>query len=303
MNNTITLILSCLRKCNLSFLLLFLLQYITIHGFSSPKPYLFSQNQLSEKPGAKDDVYISEVYNIADLTPNNNYELQVLSRLDNYKGSRISNYLYPVENLETNNELNIKKKEFYESLSTEIFDLNEIKTSQKKYDGKTSFECDMYFSSEQSIPCIETFLFEATEKIWKLNSIKYKEYPVPGNWIFIEISQGARLLAQKLWQLERAAHLLPTYSPSFNPSAVVVLLNGSQEDAEEAVRNIKIPASFKINQLPIYVGWTPTRNIHKEFRLLKDGLNEIKTQVSAQSVQIKGIATQVSTQSVQIKGI
>ena len=104
------------------FLLYF--QYTTIHGFSSPKPYLSSQHQLSEKNGAKDDVYISEVYNIADLTPNNIYELQVLSRLDNYKGSRISNYLYPVDKLETNNELNIKKKEFYESLSPEIFDLN-----------------------------------------------------------------------------------------------------------------------------------------------------------------------------------
>lgn len=140
----------------------------------------------------------------------------------------------------------------------------------------------------------------STEEVWNLTDVVYEAPPEGNNWIFVEITQGSRLLAQKIWQLERAAILLPIHDVSHTPSAVIVLLNGDREDAEAAVRNMKIPGNFKISKLPLYVGWTPSRNIHREFRILRKDLKSIEANVAVQSGQIALLSDRLTTLSVLV---
>ena len=259
---------------------------------------LILRRVFSVRSDGKEPVFTEMVTNIADLTPQNGYEVQVLSGLENFRGRKISNYFFPEK--ASNNDLNEAKSSFFQNLPLNAFDTNPKKVSPKNYTRDSNIECDLYFCSDEPIPCINTFLGMSTEQVWKLTDIAYTAPPAGSNWIFVEISQGSKLLAQKIWQLERAAILLPIHDVSYTPSAVIVLLNGEREDTEAAVKNMKIPDTFKISKLPVYVGWTPTRNIHREFRLLRGDLKSIETNVAAQSEQIAVQSDQIAVQSDQI---
>jgi len=257
-----------------------------------------STDAVTEKD---DSVRVDAVCNIGDLTPSNGYELQILSGFDNYRGQRITQYRFPSlgkdETLALNAELNSEKSKFYASLDSSVFDLNEKKTKNVTSAANcTPFECDLYFCSENRVPSIRMLLSSATEEVWKLTNVPYVEPLDEPVWIFMEISQGSKLIAQKIWQTERATRILPIHDQSFFPSAVVILLNGQRDEVDKVVAAIVIPASFKISKLPVYVGWTPTRNIHKSFTLLK---NEIR----AQSEQISSLVKSSDAQSEQISSL
>ena len=281
---------------NFSFVVVVFVLVLVRTGESYTQP--ISHRILSFLADGKLPVFTEKVTNIADLTPVNGYEAQVLSGLENFRGRKISNYFFPENG--SNDDLNEAKNYFYQSLPPNAFDINEKKQSNKTYTPINKIECDLYFCSDEPIPCITSFLDMSTEEVWNLTDVVYKAPSEGNNWIFVEITQGSRLLAQKIWQLERAAILLPIHDVSYTPSAAIVLLNGEREDAEAAVRNMKIPENFKISKLPVYVGWTPTRNIHREFRILRKDLKSIQASVATQSVEIAVLTSQMSTQSGQM---
>jgi len=106
-------------------------------------------------------------------------------------------------------------------------------------------------------------------------------------WLFVEISHGPQYLLQKLWQLERAVHILPLLDAKFNPSNLVVLLNGDEMEANLAMENIHIPAQAKILQYPLFIGWTPTRNIFKLLGNLQTGQDELKMEMERGQNELK----------------
>ena len=286
--------------CRISYFLLLLVVLVLVlartgEPYTYPKRIVTSlilHRVFSVRSDGKEPVFTEMVTNIADLTPQNGYEVQVLSGLENFRGRKISNYFFP-ENA-SNVDLNEAKSSFFKNLPLNAFDTNPKKVSPKNYTRDSNIECDLYFCSDEPIPCINTFLGMSTEQVWNLTDVAYTAPPADSNWIFVEISQGSKLLAQKIWQLERAAILLPIHDVSYTPSAVIVLLNGEKEDTEAAVRNMKIPDTFKISKLPVYVGWTPTRNIHREFRILRNDLKSIETNVAAQSTEFSKRLTEQS---------
>ena len=275
---------------------LVLLQYSIVQAFFSPltRCYFPSITECRARADGKEEVQLEKVYNIGDLTPQNSYEVQILSAFNNYEGERIKNYFFP-KNASTI-ELNRAMTDFYDSLPSNEFKVK----SEKNHTKNCNFECDMYFRSTASIPSIDIFLSSSTEKVWRLNKVEYVEFPIQRNWIFMEISQGPQFLAQKLWQLERSTRLLSIHNESFSPSAIIVLLNGRREDAERAVNNMKLPDNFLISKLPVYVGWAPTRNIQRAFSEQSERIENQSKQIEYQSTKIEGLALASESQSKQI---
>ena len=85
---------------------------------------------------------------------------------------------------------------------------------------------------------VEHLLRLSTESISPLNAHDAADVNVSGKWVLTEISESAQHLAHKLYQLERALYLLLRAASNFAAAdigAVMVLLNGKQEDAEKAI--------------------------------------------------------------------
>ena len=169
-----------------------------------------------------------------------------------------------------------------------------------------SVECDLYFSpsfdSETDIN-FSNFLSGAVFDLWNLSD-KSDSGSMDGKWVFVEISQGPQFLLQKLWQLERAVRILPLLDAKFNPSNLVVLLNGDAKEAKFAIENIRIPAEAKILQYPLFIGWTPTRNIFKLLSNLQTGQEHLESgqeQLESGQEQLKEGQEQLQTKVGDIK--
>jgi hypothetical protein len=124
-----------------------------------------------------------------------------------------------------------------------------------------------------------------------------------GKWIFVEISQGSKFLLQKLWQLERAVQILPLIDANFNPSNLVILLNGDKEEAVYAMNNIHIPPEAKILQYPLFVGWTSTRNIFKILGTLQEEMGVMQTDITEMKTDITDMKTDITDMKTDITGI
>ena len=163
----------------------------------------------------------------------------------------------------------------------------------------SSVECDMYFNPmfDNDLD-LSSFLSGAVLNLKNL-SRKRETESMAGKWMYIEISQGPKFLLQKLWQLERAAHLLPLINANFNPSNLVVLLNGDEEEANFAMNNVIIPPEAKIMQYPLFVGWTPTRNIFKILASFQEkvdaGMKTLETDMTSMKVDNMAIMKTLET--------
>eukprot|EP01036_Dinobryon_divergens_P023146 gene23146-31464_t len=137
----------------------------------------------------------------------------------------------------------------------------------KNFEVGASVECDpIYtfnpaFDSEIDVD-LSSFLSGAVLVLQKLSSRRDSGY-------IIEISQGPQFLLQK-------RDILPLIDPKFNPSNLIVLLNGEEKEADFAIANIRIPAHAKILEYPLFFGWTPTRNIFKLLGTLNDGMKNLE---------------------------
>eukprot|EP01036_Dinobryon_divergens_P034163 gene34163-44136_t len=214
-----------------------------------------------------------EVSVLSDLSPANYYESQILSALKNWKGERLSSYLLPREGDYIN--LYQMRDEFNEEQTAKSF-FSPIKSKQLVVGA--SVECDLYFKPDLDSDTdfdISSFLSGAVLDLHKISD-KVECESMDGKWVYVEISQGPQFLLQKLWQLERAVRILPPLDVKFNPSYLVVLLNGDEKEARFAIENIRVPAQAKILQYPLFIGWTPTRNIFKLLGNLQTGQEQLE---------------------------
>jgi hypothetical protein len=199
--------------------------------------------------------------------------LQILANFKEWKGRRIVSYKFPegvnYEKLEEDRDHFINQHSFFVPLKKKLFDKN------------AQMECDMYFKvASSSDGKTADFLSGAVIDIHDKTGIA-EGTSLNDRWVFIEITQGPQFLVHKLWQLERAVQLLPQVSMDFEPLSLVVLLNGEEQDARKAIDLIKIPEGAKIAKYPLFIGWTPTRNIFKSFQNLENNVAILQSDVAS----------------------
>jgi hypothetical protein len=73
--------------------------------------------------------------------------------------------------------------------------------------------------------------------LWDISSVRETSGK---EWVFIEIASSPIFLAEKLIQLERAIRYLPIIDSEFHPAALVVSMNGQEEQARKAMDFIHI---------------------------------------------------------------
>ena len=227
----------------------------------------------SSKKNRKASYTLDEVTILSDLCPANYYESQILSALKNWKGKRLTSYLLPSIDYTTLSEM---RKEFNQVNDDEKQLFSPIKI--KNFDVGASVECDLYFNPSCDLETdidISSFLSGAVIDLKNLSD-RSQTGSMNRAWVFVEVSQGPKFLLQKLWQLERAVHILTRLDPKFSPSNLVVLLNGDETEAKLAMANICIPENARIRQYPLFVGWTPTRNIFKMLGTLQSEVSAMK---------------------------
>ena len=70
----------------------------------------------------------------------------------------------------------------------------------------------------------------------------------------------------------------------------MVLLNGDEEEANFTMNNVIIPPEAKIMQYPLFVGWTPTRNIFKILASFQEkvdaGMKTLETDMTSMKVDM-----------------
>ena len=143
---------------------------------------------------------------------------------------------------------------------------------------------------------VEQLLRLSTESISPLNAHDAADVNVSGKWVLTEISESAQHLAHKLYQLERALYLLLRAASNFAAAdigAVMVLLNGKQEDAEKAISYCTLKPERLISGVPVFVEWVPFRNFFSiishlntkvESLIDKEDLMDLKIDLLTQSV-------------------
>ena len=242
------------------------------------------------------NVQIENVAVLSDLCPANYYESQIMSALKRWKGKRIQSYKQLTGGNYTalfamRNKFDQNQSSFFSTIKVKSFVVG------------ASVECDLYFKpllDDDSDIDLSGFLSGAVTELKQLSAQNATD-SMDGKWIFVEISQGSKFLLQKLWQLERAVQILPLIDANFNPSNLVVLLNGDKEEAIYAMENIRIPPEAKILQYPLFVGWTPTRNIFKilgtlqeDMAIMKDEMGDMKTDITDMKTDITGVKTDIT---------
>lgn len=157
----------------------------------------------------------------------------------------------------------------------------------------TVFETDFNFKTSQPVAnCTELF------NGCVLNLHKktlHKESSLTNKWVFAELTLSSDMLAQKLFQLERAVRFLPLLDPKFTPAALCVLMNGEERDAVTAVDLIRIPPGALILKYPLYIGWVPTRNIFSMFNNLKQNFVSMETKIGGMETKVKGFEAKLQT--------
>ena len=205
---------------------------------------------------------------ISDLHSGNIYESQVLSTLITLReGLRIEKYPYnaPAEGNAESFDDDFYQRCFLKSLSGPVHYKMKIGEKLKSHKAGDEFECDLYVKLpiHNGPLSVEQLLRLSTESISPLNAHDAADVDVAGKWVLIEISESAQHLPHKLYQLERALHLLPRAASNFaaaDVGAVIVLLNGKQEDAEKAISYCTLKPELLISDVPVFVGWVPFRN-------------------------------------------
>ena len=156
---------------------------------------------------------------ISELHSGNIYESQVLSTMVTLKkGLQIQKYPY---NAPTDGNTDSFNDDLYTSFVKSFTGSNYYKKklteSHKQRKTGDEFGCDLYIKlpTDDDFFSVEQLLRLSAEKIYPLNSRDAAEFNIAGKRVLIEISESAQHLAHKLYQLERALHLLPRAASNF----------------------------------------------------------------------------------------
>ena len=233
----------------------------------------------------------SDKANIADLQVKTPYESQILTRLTHFTGGlRIENYPFVTSECETLT-MDFYKNVFLASFTSPKQFLKKIDVKMKQCNVGDNYECDLYVQlpySDDELN-IEQLLQDSTESVFSLNNFEPDNVNVAGKWVLVEISESAQHLAHKLYQLERAMHLLPRAASDFakeDVGALIVLLNGKREHAEMAINYVKLNEALMISRVPVFVGWVPFRNLFVT-------ITDVQGQVGQMDKRITGLTDEV----------
>ena len=203
-------------------------------------------------------VIMSEVEIVAvscfrQLTSSNYNESQIFAGMTAEGGKRLMNYRIVAEIV----DLSTIYTSFINCFdnSGEFFASHK---SSKKYNKSDEFQSDLFVQFDECTD-VSTCLSQAVEWTKNINSGKSSESIHEGSWFMVEISESANHLRNKLWQLERALTILPPEITT-KVACVAVLINGDEQIANAAINRVK-KLQGRLSQLPVYVGWVPTRNI------------------------------------------
>jgi hypothetical protein len=58
--------------------------------------------------------------------------------------------------------------------------------------------------------------------------------------------------------------------------AIIILLNGKREDAEQAVSYVQLHPNILISKVPVFVGWVPYQNLFVNVNILKSEMKEMR---------------------------
>jgi hypothetical protein len=231
------------------------------------------------------DAKINSSADVVDLRIRNIYESQVLATMGTIEGGRRIMKYYCPRGVESSlgRTINAAIVENMEkaAITSKYFD--KIHSRAPTFELNQEIECDLYVQLpfDTGASTVSELLKLSTVDIFSLNGHDAREVSLSGKWVLLEISDSPHHLAHKLFQLERALHLLPTAVNDFlaaDVGALVVLLNGDREEAVRAVNFVKKDfANMEMAKYPVFVGWVPYRNMFTRIGQLDDdiqGLNE-----------------------------
>jgi len=226
---------------------------------------------------------------IIDLKIRNMYESQVLASMGTItKGTRITNYYCCTDEPDLLKNI---LRDLRASVSDYASSLNYFEKLQKNLtlDRTQDFECDLYVniagddngSGEKMT--VSHLLRSATSEIVPLNDYSPDNVDCTSKWLLVEISESPKLLAHKIFQLERAINLLPDAVDCFRAAdigACVVLLNGPREEAMKAIGYIQDLTKLKVSKYPLFVGWVPCRNFYAKMDEMSSDVSKLKADMS-----------------------
>jgi hypothetical protein len=244
---------------------------------------------------------VEDIALISELSPSNQYESQILSSLKNLSGKRMCKFQLPET---TEKDFAFLRTDLRGSKDRLAVGQSGIFKGIKdaELQRKAEFECDLYFKADSLVTSTEEFLESAVLDLHKKTDIKEPEF-TGTEWIFVEITQGPQFLLQKLWQLERALYILSYFNTPIIPSSLVVLLNGDQKEARDAIDLIKIPGDSLISRYPLYIGWTPTRNIFKSLKNLQDDMTGVKADINGLKADMTGVKADIKGLKADMTGV
>ena len=254
--------------------------------------------------------------NIADLNVRNPYESQILSTLTHFAGGlRIVRYPFVAARVESFTD------DFYKNIFLTSFDSapnkfkKKLDNTMKKHESGDNFECDLYIQllrGDEDVS-VSQFLQLSTQIVYSLNDFDPNKVNIAGKWVLLEISESAQHLPHKLYQIERALHFLPRAASDFSKEevgAVIVLLNGKQEDADLAISYVKLNSDLLISNVPVFVGWVPFRNLFvtisdMQGQVEKMGaqLTELTTEVGQMDSRLTELTADVGKMGAQLTGL
>ena len=244
---------------------------------------------------------VEDITLINELSLSNQYESQILSSLKNLSGKRMCKFQLPETTdkdfIDLSNNLRISKDRLAVGQSGIFKGIKDAELQRK-----AEFECDLYFKADSLVTSTEEFLESAVLDLHKKTDIKEPEF-TGTEWIFVEITQGPQFLLQKLWQLERALYILSYFNTPITPSSLVVLLNGEEQEARDAIDLIKIPDGSLISRYPLYIGWTPTRNIFKSLKNLQDDMTGVKADINGLKADMTGVKADINGLKADMAGV
>lgn len=207
---------------------------------------------------------------ICELAPINYYEAQIMSSMTGWHGQRITSYRIP--KTADLSKLRTSRSNFNDQHK----DFNKIKPKEILVGAEV--ECDLYFKSSSPI-CLGTmaeFLDGVVVTLHDKSGVGERS-SIGEGFIFMEMAMGYQHLLAKLWQLERAVQVLPLVGSQYKPVGLVVLVNGDEKATKRAIDLVQIPPDAEIKKYPLFIGWTPTRNIFTMLKTLSNDIGIIKT--------------------------
>ena len=204
---------------------------------------------------------------VTDFRTKNMYEAQIIASLGAMEsGRRIHRYYCRTNSSQTllqdaNELLKASLSKDEESYFEKIENAPTLLANQ-------DFECDLYIKacwSREPYKSILLFLNGSTQEVFQLGKEEVEDANINAKWVLIEVSESPRLLAHKLYQLERAILLLPGAVSEFklcDVGALVILLNGKLDEAKRAISYVQDCTKLQMFRFPVYVGWVPSRNIY-----------------------------------------